>query len=223
MTEASPVVAVNLFDQPPSAMNPDGVLGQRIGSVGRMVPGLSVRIRDPETDEELDIFSSGMLWLRGANIFEGYFKDTDQTTAVLKDGWYKTGDLGHLDEDGFLFIEGRMSRFSKIGGEMVPHLRVEQAINQALDLHPAHGDGPAVAIVGVPDEKRGESLVLLSTVPVEQVDLRKKLTALGLPNLWIPKVVRRVTAIPIMATGKLDLRACQRLADHEEAPEATLL
>jgi len=223
MTEASPVVAVNLFDHPPSAINPDGVLGRRIGSVGRMVPGLSASIRDPETDEELDIFSSGMLWLRGANIFEGYFKDTDQTTAVLKDGWYKTGDLGHLDEDGFLFIEGRMSRFSKIGGEMVPHMRVEQAINQALDLHPAHGEGPAVAIVGVPDEKRGESLVLLSTVPVEQFDLRKKLTALGLPNLWIPKVVRRVTAIPILATGKLDLRACQRLADHEEATEATLL
>ncbi len=218
MTEASPVVAVNLFDQPPSKMNPDGVLGRRVGSVGRMVPGLSASIRDPETDAELDLFESGMLWLRGANIFEGYYKDTDQTTAVLRDGWYKTGDVGRMDEDGFLFIEGRMSRFSKIGGEMVPHLRVEQAINQALQLHPGQGEGPAVAVVGVPDEKRGESLVLLSTVPVDLADLRKTLMTMGLPNLWIPKVARRVAAIPIMATGKLDLRALQRLATQEETP-----
>jgi len=212
MTEASPVVAVNLFDEPPSRMNPDGVLGRRIGSVGRMVPGMSASIRDPETGAELGLFESGLLWLRGANVFEGYFKETDQTTAVLKDGWYKTGDLGRLDEDGFLFIEGRMSRFSKIAGEMVPHLTVEQKIVEALDLHPAHGEGPAVAVVGLPDEKRGESLVALVTVPVVQAELRKRLVALGLPNLWIPKVVKQIAAIPILATGKLDLRACQRLA-----------
>jgi len=221
MTEASPVVAVNLFDEPPSRMNPDGVLGRRIGSVGRMVPGMTARIRDPETGEELDLFQSGMLWLRGANVFEGYFKETDQTTAVLQEGWYKTGDVGRLDEDGFLFIEGRMSRFSKIAGEMVPHLTVEQRIVEALDLHPAHGEGPAVAVVGLPDEKRGESLVVLTTVPVEQPELRKRLVAMGLPNLWIPKVVKKVAAIPIMATGKLDLRACHRLAEQAATPTET--
>jgi acyl-[acyl-carrier-protein]-phospholipid O-acyltransferase/long-chain-fatty-acid--[acyl-carrier-protein] ligase len=218
MTEASPVVAVNLFDEPPSSMNPDGVLGRRLGSVGRMMPGISASIRDPETGTELDLFQSGMLWLRGANIFEGYFKETDQTTAVLQEGWYKTGDVGRLDEDGFLFIEGRMSRFSKIAGEMVPHLTIEQKITEALDLHPAHGEGPAVAVVGVPDEKRGESIVVLTTVPVAQAELRKRLVAMGLPNLWIPKVVRQVAAIPILATGKLDLRACQRLAEQAAAP-----
>ena len=106
MTEASPVVAVNLFDEPPSQMNPDGVLGRRIGSVGRMVPGLTARIRDPETDEELDLFQSGMLWLRGANVFEGYFKDTDQTTAVLQEGWYKTGDVGRLRRGRLSFHRG---------------------------------------------------------------------------------------------------------------------
>ena len=225
MTEASPVVAVNLFDEPPTKMNPDGVLGRRIGSVGRMVPGLSARIRDADTNEDLDIFQSGMLWLRGANIFEGYYKETDQTTAVLREGWYKTGDVGRFDEDGFLFIEGRMSRFSKIAGEMIPHLTIEQKIIEALDLHPAHGEGPAVAVVGVPDEKRGESLVALVTVPVVQADLRKKLVEIGLPNLWIPKVVKRVEHIPITATGKLDLRACQKLAAEagasREVPEET--
>ena len=220
MTEASPVVACNLFDEPPSRMNPDGVLGRRIGSVGRMVPGLSAKIRDPETNEDLGIFQSGMLWLRGANVFEGYFKETDQTRAVLQDGWYKTGDVGRIDEDGFLFIEGRMSRFSKIAGEMVPHLTIEQRIVEALELHPAAGEGPAVAVVGVPDDKRGESLVVLAAIPVEQADLRKKLVAMGLPNLWIPKVIRQVEIIPIMATGKLDLRACLRLAQAvaEETP-----
>jgi acyl-[acyl-carrier-protein]-phospholipid O-acyltransferase/long-chain-fatty-acid--[acyl-carrier-protein] ligase len=202
-------------------MNPDGVLGRRIGSVGRMVPGLTASIRDPETNEELTLFQTGMLWLRGANIFDGYYKETDQTTAVLKEGWYKTGDMGRFDEDGFLFIEGRMSRFSKIAGEMVPHLTVEQKIVEALDLHPAHGEGPAVAVVGLPDERRGESIVALVTVPVEQAELRKRLAALGLPNLWIPKVVKQVESIPIMATGKLDLRACQKLALQVEAPVET--
>src|ERR1700677_4939210 len=166
MTEASPGVAVNLFDEQPSGMNPDGILGRRIGSVGRLLPGMSARIRDPETNEEMSLYQSGMLWLRGANVFEGYLKDTDRTADVLSDGWYKTGDIGRLDEDGFLFIEGRMSRFSKIAGEMVPHLTVEQKIVEAMDLHPAQGDGPAVAVVGVPDEKRGESIVVLTTTPI---------------------------------------------------------
>jgi acyl-[acyl-carrier-protein]-phospholipid O-acyltransferase/long-chain-fatty-acid--[acyl-carrier-protein] ligase len=217
MTEASPVVAVNLFDEPPSRMNPDGVKGRKIGSVGRMVPGLSASIRDPETGAELDLFQSGMLWLRGANVFEGYYKDTDQTTAVLQDGWYKTGDVGRLDEEGFLFIEGRMSRFSKIAGEMIPHMTVEAKMVEALGLHPAAGEGPALAVMGVPDEKRGESLVALVTVPVVPAELRKKLVEMGLPNLWIPKVFKQVPNIPITATGKLDLRACQQLAEESAA------
>jgi len=218
MTEASPVVAVNLFDEPPSLMSPDGVLGRRIGSVGRMMPGMSARIRDPETDEDMSLFQSGMLWLRGANVFEGYFKETDQTTAVLQEGWYKTGDVGHLDEDGFLFIEGRINRFSKIAGEMVPHMKVEQKIVEALDLHLVQGESPAVAVIGLPDEKRGESLVALTTSPVAQAELRRRLAALGLPNLWIPKAVKQVASIPILATGKLDLRACRRLAEQVAAP-----
>jgi acyl-[acyl-carrier-protein]-phospholipid O-acyltransferase/long-chain-fatty-acid--[acyl-carrier-protein] ligase len=218
MTEASPVVACNLFDEGPSKMNPDGVLGRRIGSVGRMVPGLSARIRDTETNADLGIFQSGMLWLRGANIFDGYYKDTDQTTAVLQDGWYRTGDVGRLDEDGFLFIEGRMSRFSKIAGEMVPHLTVEQHICEALDLHPAAGEGPPLAVVGIPDEKKGESLVILSTVKIDVTDLRKKLLEKGVASLWIPKVVKIVPAVPILASGKLDIRECLRLAKDAAAP-----
>jgi len=218
MTEASPVVACNLFDEPPSQLNPDGVLGRKIGSVGRMVPGLSARIRDPETEKDLGLFQPGMLWLRGANIFEGYYKDTDQTTAVLEDGWYRTGDVGRLDEDGFLFIEGRISRFSKIGGEMVPHLTLENKIAEALDLHPAADEGPPIAVIGVPDEKKGESLVLLAAVKIELSVLRKRLLEQGVPSLWIPRVIVAVPAVPILASGKLDMRECQRMARQAAPP-----
>jgi acyl-[acyl-carrier-protein]-phospholipid O-acyltransferase/long-chain-fatty-acid--[acyl-carrier-protein] ligase len=215
MTEGSPAVAVNLIDEPPSRLNPDGVLARRVGSVGRMLPGITARIRDPETGEELSLFQSGMLWLRGANIFEGYLDDPHRTSDVLEEGWYKTGDVGRLDEDGFLFIEGRMSRFSKIAGEMVPHLTIEQKIAEAWrDTDPGH-EGPVAVVIGIPDEKRGESLVLLTTLPIEQNDLRQKLSAQGLPNLWIPKVIKRVAALPLLATGKLDVRACQCLAAEE--------
>jgi acyl-[acyl-carrier-protein]-phospholipid O-acyltransferase/long-chain-fatty-acid--[acyl-carrier-protein] ligase len=215
MTEASPVVAVNLPDEPPSRMNPDGILAGRIGSVGRMVPGLAARIRDPETHAELSLFDSGMLWLRGANLFEGYLHDPDRTADVFQDGWYKTGDVGRLDEDGFLFIEGRMSRFSKIAGEMIPHGTVEQRIAQVMNLS---GDAPMVVVVGIPDEKKGESLVALATAPLDPVELRKRLLALGLPSLWIPRVIRQVPAIPLLASGKLDLRTCDRLAREPGAP-----
>lgn len=210
MTEASPVVACNLPDEPPSRMNPEGVLGRRIGSVGRMMPGLTARIRDPETGEDLSIFKSGMLWLRGENVFEGYLKDTDRSAEVLHGDWYKTGDVGRIDEDGFLFIEGRVSRFSKIAGEMVPHLTVEQRIIEALP--PAEHEGQFVVVVGVPDEKKGENLVVLSVVPIDQAELRRKLAEAGLPNLWIPRIIKQVPAIPLLATGKLDIRACQKLA-----------
>ena len=220
MTEASPGVAVNLPDQPPSRTNPDGVLGRRLGSVGRMLPGLTARIRDPETDADLSLFDSGMLWLRGANVFEGYLNDPQRTSDVLRDGWYKTGDVGRIDEDGFLFIEGRMSRFSKIAGEMVPHLTIEQKIVEALD-RPDDSDGPVITVVGVADEKRGESLVALTTIDIDPVELRRRLVEAGLPNLWVPRIFKRVPAIPLLATGKLDLRACEKLAGEEPIPAET--
>ena len=99
-----------------------------------MAPGIAAEIRDPETDRKLSLHDTGMLWLRGVNIFEGYLHDPERTAEVLHDGWFKTGDIGRFDEDGFLYIEGRLSRFSKIGGEMVPHEAIEQKIVAALGL-----------------------------------------------------------------------------------------
>jgi acyl-[acyl-carrier-protein]-phospholipid O-acyltransferase/long-chain-fatty-acid--[acyl-carrier-protein] ligase len=206
-------IACNLPDAPPSKANPAGILARRVGSVGRLVPGIAARIRDPETGDARSLFEPGMLWLRGANIFQGYLNDEKRTADVLHDGWYKTGDIGRLDEDGFLFIEGRLSRFSKIAGEMVPHLTVEQKINEAWPEQ-ASANGAGVAVLGVPDDKKGEALVLLTTFPIDVADLRQRLTAAGLPQLWVPRVIKQVDTLPLLATGKLDLRACQQLAER---------
>src|SRR5438094_2863942 len=210
LTETSPVVSVNLPEPQPTKPGEQVQPSSRLGSVGKMAPGIAAEIREPETNRKLSLHESGMLWLRGVNIFEGYLRDPERTADVLQDGWLKTGDLGRFDEDGFLYIEGRLSRFSKIGGEMVPHEVIEHKIVDLLDL--SGKDERMVAIVGVQDKAKGEALVLLSAVDVDLAELRKKLYASGVPNLWIPKHVQRVETIPVLASGKLDLKKCKELA-----------
>ena len=210
LTETAPVVSVNLPDPEPRKPGEQVQPSSRLGSVGRLAPGMAAEIREPETDRKLSLHDTGMLWLRGANIFEGYLHDPKRTAEILRDGWLKTGDIGRFDEDGFLYIEGRLSRFSKIGGEMVPHETIEQKIIDLLEL--SGRDERPIAIVGVQDEAKGEALVLLSAVDLDLAELRKKLQEAGVPNLWIPKNVQRVEAIPVLASGKLDLKKCQGLA-----------
>ncbi len=210
LTETSPVVSVNLPEPTPSKPGETVQPSNRMGSTGKMAPGIAAEIRDPETDERLSLHETGMLWLRGPNIFEGYLADPERTAEVVQDGWLKTGDLGRFDEDGFLFIEGRLSRFSKIGGEMVPHEAVEQKIMESLGI--SGQSDRLIALVGVPDEAKGEALILLSAIDVDLAALRHKLSETGVPNLWIPKSVRRIEAIPLLASGKLDLRGCKELA-----------
>ena len=205
LTETAPVVSVNLPEPTPSAAPTS-----RLGSVGRLAPGIAAEIREPETKRKLSLFETGMLWLRGPNIFEGYLNDPKRTVEVLHDGWLKTGDIARFDEDGFLYIEGRVSRFSKIGGEMVPHEAIEQKIVDLLDL--SGRDERPIAVVGVQDEAKGEALVLLSAVDIDLAELRKKLQDTGVPNLWIPKHIQRIEAIPVLASGKLDLKKCQQRA-----------
>ncbi len=210
LTETAPVVSVNLPDPEPKKPGEQVQPSSRLGSVGRLAPGMAAEIREPEAGRKLSLYESGMLWLRGVNIFEGYLHDPKRTAEVLRDGWLKTGDIGRFDEDGFLYIEGRLSRFSKIGGEMVPHETIEQKIIDLLEL--TGRDERPIAIVGVQDEAKGEALVLLSAVDLDLAELRKKLQEAGVPNLWIPKHVQRVEAIPVLASGKLDLKNCQQLA-----------
>jgi acyl-[acyl-carrier-protein]-phospholipid O-acyltransferase/long-chain-fatty-acid--[acyl-carrier-protein] ligase len=210
LTETAPVVSVNLPDQQLKQSGEHLQSSSRLGSVGRLAPGIAAEIREPETDRKLSLYETGMLWLRGVNIFEGYLHDPKRTAEVLRDGWLKTGDIARFDEDGFLYIEGRLSRFSKIGGEMVPHEAIEQKIIDLLEL--SGRDERPIAIVGVQDQAKGEALVLLSAVDIDLAELRKKLQETGVPNLWIPKHVQRVEAIPVLASGKLDLKKCQERA-----------
>jgi acyl-[acyl-carrier-protein]-phospholipid O-acyltransferase/long-chain-fatty-acid--[acyl-carrier-protein] ligase len=209
LTETSPVVSVNLPEPQPTKPSEQVQPSSRLGSVGKMAPGIAAEIREPETDRKLSLHETGMLWLRGVNIFEGYLHDPQRTGDVLQGGWLKTGDLGRFDEDGFLYIEGRLSRFSKIGGEMVPHEAIESKIVDLLGL--SGRDERPIAIMGVQDEAKGEALVLLSAVDVDLAQLRKKLHEAGVPNLWIPKHVHRVESIPVLASGKLDLKKCREL------------
>ena len=214
LTETSPATNVNL-PEPATVTEQSTILTSRQGSVGNFLPGIAVKLTDPTTDEPIPISQSGLIWLKGSNIFPGYLNDLAKTKEVLDDGWFKTGDVGYVDDDGFLYIEGRISRFSKIAGEMVPHETVEAAINQALKLD--EETERKVAIVGLPDEKKGEALALLSTiagVALEQecLDLRYRLLDQGIPSLWCPKTIIPVTEIPILASGKLDIKGCENLA-----------
>ena len=197
LTETSPAVACNLPI--------DG--GLRRGSVGRLVPGMAARIGDPETGQPLPTGATGVLYLKGANVFNGYLNDIHSTEAAFDNGWFRTGDLARFDADGFLYIEGRLSRFSKIGGEMVPHGVIETAITKAYGLTQA--ELPVVAVTARPDPNKGEALVLLTTFDINTLELRAKLSTSGLPNLWIPRELRRVRVIPLLPSGKLDLKACR--------------
>jgi acyl-[acyl-carrier-protein]-phospholipid O-acyltransferase/long-chain-fatty-acid--[acyl-carrier-protein] ligase len=210
LTETTPAASINQHHPPITTSTAEHQEGKRTGSVGRLLPGSTARITDPETGEDLPVTSTGILWLKGPNIFPGYLNEPEKTTAALKDGWFNTGDLGRLDEDGFLFIEGRLSRFSKIGGEMVPHGTTEQRIIAAFGWDQT--DGPTAVITSVPDALKGEALVLLTTEVVTAAEIRAKLQDSGLPNLWLPRIVCKVGSIPILGTGKTDLKACRTLA-----------
>jgi acyl-[acyl-carrier-protein]-phospholipid O-acyltransferase / long-chain-fatty-acid--[acyl-carrier-protein] ligase len=210
LTETAPVVSVNLPDPLPSHPNDTIQPASLPGSVGKLLPGQAARIRDPETGAVLPSTELGMLWLKGPNIFQGYLNQPERTAEVLQDGWFKTGDLARIDEAGFLHIEGRLSRFSKIGGEMVPHETLEATINKEFGFESE--EARLVAIVGIPDEAKGEALILLAAREIKPETLREKLLAAGLPSLWIPKKIKRVEQIPVLGSGKLDLGRCKELA-----------
>ncbi|EIP99849.1 acyl-CoA synthetase (AMP-forming)/AMP-acid ligase II [Opitutaceae bacterium TAV1] len=211
LTETSPIVSVNQPNPPQTTATAGPQNGKRHGTVGRLMPGMTARIIDPDTKSVLPADRTGILCLRGANVFGGYLDAPDKTAEVFHDGWFVTGDLGRFDDEGFLSIEGRLSRFSKIGGEMVPHGTLEQKLIELFDLEAA--DGPPVAIVGVPDATKGEALVLLTTQELTLEAVREKLAAAGLPNLWVPRSIVHVPgALPTLGSGKLDLKGCKDLA-----------
>lgn len=206
-TECSPLVSTNLPD-----FSTPGFFNQfnRVGTIGRPLPGVAVRITDPDTGEVLPVGEEGMLEVTGPNIMLGYLNLPEKTAQALRGEWYRTGDIAKIDEDGFITITDRLARFSKIGGEMVSHTRVEEVLHELLGLTEL-----SMAVTGVPDEQKGERLVVLHTLEDEQVEkLLELINDCELPNLWRPKPSSfyRVDSIPVLGTGKLDIRAVKKKA-----------
>ena len=209
LTETSPVASLNQPLPPVTTATADEQVSNRQGSVGRLLPGMSCRIVDPETFADVPEGGTGILLLRGANVFSHYLGEAVPGSS-LRAGWFVTWDLASMDADGFVWIEGRIARFSKLGGEMVPHGAIEMKLSESLGLDP--GEAQSVVVMGVPDAAKGETLVVLTTIEISAGEMRAKLSAAGLPNLWIPRAVMRVPAIPMLGSGKLDLAACRRIA-----------
>ncbi len=198
-TECSPGVALN---------GPDAC---KEGSIGRIIRDMEARIVNPESGEDLPDGEAGLLRVKGPNVMRGYLGMQEKTNEVLEDGWYNTGDIVRRDEDGYLWIEGRLSRFSKIGGEMVPHGNVEETLNDLA------ADGERVfLVVGVPDDRKGEKLVVLHIASEELLEqVLEKLNDSTIPNLWKPKSGQflKVDEIPLLGSGKVDLKSAQAIAE----------
>jgi len=211
-TECSPAVAVNSRDFRSAGFRQVGV---KRGKIGHPLPGVSVRIVDPDTHAPMPLAQPGLLLVHGPNVMQGYLGRPEKTAEVLRDGWYVTGDIAALDEDGFLQITDRLSRFSKIGGEMVPHIKVEDK------LHELSGATDQIfAVTAVPDERKGERLIVLHTLPQDKLQqCIAQLARSDLPPLWKPRSDQfvHVETLPYLGTGKLDLRRLKEIAMESSA------
>jgi acyl-[acyl-carrier-protein]-phospholipid O-acyltransferase/long-chain-fatty-acid--[acyl-carrier-protein] ligase len=206
-TELSPVVSVNT---PNVIVDKDKQIGNKPGTVGQPIPGVAVKVIDPDSEKALPASQEGILLAKGPNCMIGYLCEPQLTEQAFRDGWYVTGDIASIDEDGFIRITDRVSRFSKVGGEMVPHLKVEEAINRVL------GETASV-ITAIPDEQKGERLVALyAHNGIAPEELWNKLNETDLPKLWIPKrdSFFRVPSIPVLGSGKVDLKMARKIAQQ---------
>jgi acyl-[acyl-carrier-protein]-phospholipid O-acyltransferase/long-chain-fatty-acid--[acyl-carrier-protein] ligase len=217
-TECAPAVAVNTHDFRSAGFRQ---IGAKRGKIGHPLPGVSVRIVDPENPwqgENLPVGQPGLMLVRGPNVMQGYLGRPEKTAEVLRDRWYCTGDIAAIDEDGFLKITDRLSRFSKIGGEMVPHIKVEEKLHELAGV-----TEQTFVVAGVPDDKKGERLVVLHRLTDEQLaPCMEKLAQCDLPNLWKPRADQfsRVGSFPLLGTGKLDLRKVKELVEKFAAPSS---
>ena len=201
----APVVAVN---RPNVQHGNDVQVGNKPGSVGHPIPGVAAKVVDLESGEDLGTDKEGLLLVKGPSMMAGYLNAPEKTAEVMRDGWYVTGDIARIDEDGFIFITDRLSRFSKIGGEMVPHVKIEDAINAIL------GDSASV-VTAVPDAAKGERLMAFyARQDMSPELLWERLCQTDLPKLWIPKRenVIAIEELPALGTGKVDLRRVKQLA-----------
>ncbi len=206
-TECAPAVAANI----PGCVSPGFFSpGTKHGTIGRPIPGVEVRVVDPDTGVEQSPGQDGLLQAKGPNIMRGYLNRPEKTAEVLRDGWYSTGDIARLDADGFITITDRLARFSKIAGEMVPHTKVEETLHSLLEL-----TDQRLAVASVPDAQKGERLVVLHTLRPEELEqLLKALARSGMPNLWAPKpsAFYTIAELPVLGTGKMDIKTIKRMA-----------
>ncbi len=216
-TELSPVVAVGTAGY---EGRKERQIGSKPGSIGHPIPGVAVRIVDMESYQDLPPGNEGMLLVKSPSVMMGYLDDPDLTRQViLEDGWYITGDIARMDDDGYVTITDRLSRFSKIGGEMVPHILVEDALHRALGI-----EEPRFAVTSVPDMHKGEKLVVLHTdLGMTVEDLLRRIRQQGIPALWVPKRENffLVESLPVLGSGKLDLQLLRELAKRLVEPIAS--
>ena len=212
-TECSPIVTVNGRDFRAPGFRQ---VAARRGRIGHPLPGVSVRVVDIDTGQPVQPGTAGMLLVKGPNVMHGYLGKPAKTADVLHDGWYTTGDIATMEEDGFLTITDRLSRFSKIGGEMVPHIRIEEKLNELAET-----TEQVFAVTAVPDDKKGERIMVIHTLPEAKLaPVLERFAQCDLPALWKPKPNQFIhaDAIPLLGTGKTDLRTVKTLA--EEASKA---
>jgi acyl-[acyl-carrier-protein]-phospholipid O-acyltransferase/long-chain-fatty-acid--[acyl-carrier-protein] ligase len=207
-TECSPLISANI----PDALDTsywNTQVGHKFGTIGMPLPGCAVKIIDPLTCEELPLNEDGLIVASGPNIMKGYLNNptkTDEVMVTINDKrWYKTGDKGHIDEDGFITIVDRYSRFAKLGGEMVSLTAVENKIYQFL------GDSEDIKLVcvNIPDEKKGEKIVLV--IDKDIIDLKQDLLSFGINPLWLPSIIKVVDNVPILGTGKIDFKGAKQM------------
>jgi len=210
-TETTPVASCNM----PDVLMLDSwkpQIGQKVGTVGLPLPGSAFRIVDPKSFETLKTGEEGMILIGGTQIMKGYIGDPEKTASVIKeiDGirWYVTGDKGRLDEDGFLTIVDRYSRFAKVAGEMISLGLVEGEIRKIV------GEEDQIAICALPDEKKGEKLVLLLEGEMDLNELKEKIRSLGMNPLFVPSEYFKVQELPKLGTGKADFKGAKKLAQQ---------
>ncbi len=200
-TETAPVASVNMPDE----TDDDGniIINHKANSVGMPIPDTEIMIVDPDSMESLPTGESGMILIHGGQVMQGYLNNPEKSEQALPEingkTWYVSGDKGYLDEDGFLFIQDRYSRFAKIGGEMIALGQVESTIRKVI------GDIELeVVAVNIPNPKKGETIIVLANRSLDQKELRDKLLDNGLTSLSLPSAYFLVDEIPKLGTGKTD-------------------
>lgn len=207
-TELSPIVSLGIhsFVDPKTGKVQ---VGNKPGTVGHPLPGIAAKIVNQDTFELLPFGEEGLLLVKGPNVMKGYLNNTEKTAEVIKDGWYITGDIAIIDEDGFIAITDRLSRFSKIGGEMVPHIKIEEEIQSIVSC-----EDRFCFVTSVSDDKKGERLVVLYKEDCNIDEIWEELSAKGIPKLWIPKKENfyKVDEFPMLGSGKTDFKRIKELA-----------